>query len=176
MPGRLALKPEAIQSHIREIRGRRIILDFELARIYGVSTMVFNQAVRRNMKRFPADFVFQLTAVEYKDLISQIVISSSWGGRRKKPLAFTEHGAVMAANVLRSPRAIRMSVEVVRAFIQLRQLAISHNDLAKRLDALEEKYDGQFQVAFDAIRQLMDPPEDEISPKKPIGFQTEQEG
>ncbi len=133
--------------------------------------MAFNQAVRRNLNRFPSDFMFQLTEVEFENLISQSVISS-WGGRRKRPWVFTEHGAVMAANVLRSARAIRMSVEVVRAFIQLRQFALSHDELARKIEQLEQKYDGQFEVIFD-VRALMEPPEEDDPQKKPIGFHTE---
>ncbi len=141
--------------------------------------------------------MFRLTASEFKILKSQIVTSSSWGGKRKLPLVFTEHGAVMAANLLRpqrrgvwrqpfehgavmaanllrSQRAIRMSIEVVRAFIQLRQFSLSHVELARKIETLERKYDGQFEVVFDAIRALMDPPEDD-PPKKPVGFNTELE-
>ncbi len=169
----LSLKsPLNIREDIQDIRGHRVIVDFQLARIYGVSTMAFNQAVRRNLNRFPSDFMFQLTEVEFENLISQSVISS-WGGRRKRPWVFTEHGAVMAANVLRSARAIRMSVEVVRAFIQLRQFALSHDELARKIEQLEQKYDGQFEVIFDALRALMEPPEEDDPQKKPIGFHTE---
>jgi hypothetical protein len=165
----------AVRGLIREVRGQRVILDFELASVYSVSTMVFNQAIKRNAKRFPPDFMFVLTKAEFENLISQNVISSGWGGRRRPPLAFTEHGAVMAANVLKSPRAIRMSVEVVRAFIQLRQFALTHEDLARKLAELEKKYDGQFEVVFDALRALMEPPEQNDG-KPPVGFHTELAG
>jgi len=159
---------------ILEVRNQRVILDVDLARLYGVSTGALNQAVSRNRERFPADFVYRLGKKEVTILKSQIVTSSSWGGRRKLPLVFTEHGVVMAANILRSPLAIRMSIEIVRAFVRLRQMAMTHRDLARRIDQLEEKYDKQFHVVFDAVRSLMQPPEEK--PKKPIGFKTEAEG
>jgi len=159
---------------ILEVRNQRVILDEDLARLYGVSTRALNQAIRRNRERFPLDFVYPLDNTEVTILKSQIVTSRLWGGRRKLPLVFTEHGAVMAANILRSPLAIRMSIEIVRAFVRLRQMAMTHRDLAQRIDKLEEKYDGQFHVVFDAIRELMDPPEEETK-KKPIGFKTELE-
>jgi hypothetical protein len=165
-------RPISIRVQIHDIRGQRVILDSELARIYGVPTKVFNQAIRRNAKRFPGDFMFRLTRAEFESLMLQSVISSGWGGRRKLPIAFTEHGAVMAANVLSTKRAIEMSVEVVRAFIALRQYALTHDDLARKIAELEQKYDGQFEAVFDALRALMDPPED--PPKEPIGFHSEQ--
>ena len=160
---------------ILEVRNQRVILDVDLALLYGVSTKALNQAVKRNRERFPADFLYHLDNKEVTCLRSQIVTSNiGRGGRRYAPLAFTEHGAVMAANILRSPLAIRMSIEIVRAFVRLRQMAMTHRDLAERLDKLEEKYDGQFHVVFDAIRELMDPPDEETK-KKPIGFKTELE-
>ncbi len=153
----------------------RVILDADLARIYNVNTSALNQAIHRNKSRFPADFMFQLTKAEFENLKSQIVTSSSWGGRRKLPFAFTEHGAVMVANLLRSPRAIGMSIEVVRAFINLRHLAVTHRELAARINELENKYDKQFQVVFDALRELFDDDEQQ-SKKKPVGYHTELEG
>src|SRR5579884_1671232 len=151
---------------IIEIRGLRVIMDVELALIYGVTTSALNQAVKRNAARFPSDFRFQLTRAELKTLRSQIVISNR-GGRRYSPYAFTEHGAVMAANVLRSPRALKMSIEVVRAFIRLRQLVISHAELAIRIKKLEKRYDKQFQVVFDALRELFDADEEDAR-KTPV--------
>jgi ORF6N domain len=158
---------------ILAIRGQRVILDEELARLYGVSTSAFNQAVKRNESRFPADFMFQLTAQEASILKSQSV-TSSWGGRRKLPHAFTEHGAVQAANVLRSNRAITMSVHIVRAFIRMRETLAGHRELARRLQGLERtllaldlKTDARFEEVFIAIRSLMHSPTD---PKRPIGF------
>jgi hypothetical protein len=152
------------------VRDERVILDNDLALLYGVETRTLIQAVKRNIKRFPLDFMFQLTRNEFDALRSQIVISKGRGGRRHLPYAFTEHGAIMAANVLNSGRAAETSVQVVRAFIKLRQLLASNADLAKKLAQLERKYDHQFKIVFDAIRELMTP----ASPKaKPIGFRSE---
>ncbi len=167
----LAVVPiERVERTILVIRGEKVILDADLAAIYGVSTKVLNQAVRRNLERFPPDFMLQLTAEEFDNLRSQSVTSSRWGGRRYRPYAFTEHGAIMAANVLSSPRAVQASIMVVRAFVRLRQMVLSHAELARRLDALERKYDAQFKVVFDAIRELMEPPPG--PPKARIGFRT----
>lgn len=149
------------------IRGQKVILDEDLATLYGVETRVLNQAVKRNPGRFPGDFMFQLTAEEFAHLISQSV-TSRWGGRRKLPLAFTEQGVAMLSSVLRSDRAIHVNVEIMRAFVRLRQLLASNQELARKLVALEKKYDAQFRVVFDTIRELMTPPD---PPKKrPIGF------
>lgn len=142
---------------IRDLRGHRVLLDFDLAELYGVETKVLNQAVRRNLRRFPSDFMFQLTVDEFANLRSQIV-TSSWGGIRRPPYAFTEQGVAMLSSVLRSERAIRVNVEIMRAFVRLRSMALEHKDLSRRLDALEAKYDGQFRVVFEAIRELMTPP------------------
>jgi len=153
---------ERVDQLIFVVRGQRVILDSDLARLYGVTTARLNEQVKRNLDRFPLDFMFQLTKDEWVSLISQIATSKSGrGGRRKLPSAFTEHGAVMAANALNSPVAVRASIAVVRAFVRLRQLLVSHEELARKLDALEkkfEKHDVQFRVVFDAIRQLMVPP------------------
>jgi hypothetical protein len=168
------LTTETIESTIRFVRGQRIIFDEDLARIYGVSTRQLNQAVKRNAERFPDDFAFQLKREELTNLKSQIVTSSSHGGRRKLPTAFTEHGAIMAANVLNSPRAVQMSVFVVRAFVRLREVLASHKELAERLDELERKFanhDEQIQAVFEALRQLMNPPE---PPRRRIGFHVEE--
>ncbi len=142
------------------------MLDADLATLYDVSTGRLNQQVSRNKGRFPADFMFQLTAAEAANLKSQFATSSSWGGRRKLPFVFTEHGAVMLASVLRTSTAVRTSIQVVRAFVQLRQLLESNAELARKLDELEAKYDGQFRVVFEAIRELMTPKE----PRRQIGF------
>jgi hypothetical protein len=153
---------------IHEVRGQKVILDFDLARIYGVTTARLNQQVKRNQERFPKDFVFQLTKDEYENLMLQIATSSpGYGGRRKLPYAFTEHGAIMAATVLNSPQAVQMSLFVVRAFVKMRDALASHRELARKLEALEKKYDTQFKVVFEAIRQLMAAPE---PPRRPIGF------
>jgi len=149
------------------IRDENVILDTDLALLYGVQTRALMQAVKRNNRRFPLDFMFQLTRKEFDALRSQIVISKSRGGRRHLPYAFTEHGAIMAANVLNNERAVEASVQVVRAFVKLRQMLASNAELSRKLNELEQKYDRQFKIVFDAIRQLMAPPP---SHAKPIGF------
>jgi hypothetical protein len=151
---------ERIERTILLIRGEKVILDADLASLYGVTTKRFNEQIRRNEGRFPSDFMFQLTAEEFAILRSQFATSSSrWGGRRYPPYAFTEHGAIMAANVLSSERAVTVSVMVVRAFVRLRQLLSSHVELARKLEELEKRYDSQFKKVFDAIRALMAPPD-----------------
>jgi len=152
---------------ILTIRGQRVILDADLAALYSVPTKRLNERVRRNAERFPEDFVFRLTEKEAQNLRSQFATSSFHGGRRYLPYAFTEHGTLMAANVLNSPRAIAMSVEVVRAFIQMRRMVVSVGSLSRKIDALEGKYDAQFKKVFAAIRELMMPP---LAPRKSIGF------
>ena len=149
---------ERIEHAIIVVRGEKVMLDSALSEIYGVETKILNRAVKRNASRFPNDFMFQLTAEEAANLRCQIGASSSYGGRRYLPYAFTEHGALMLANVLNSGRAAQTSVMVVRAFVKLRQMLASNADLARKLAAMEKKYDAQFKVVFDAIRQLMSPP------------------
>ena len=164
-----ALSPPDLAGRILDIRGQRVLLDSDLAQLYEVETRVFNQAVKRNLKRFPSDFMFQLTKLEFENLISQSV-TSSWGGRRKLPLAFTEHGAIMAASVLNSERAVQMSVYVVRAFVQLRELMVDHKVLADKLDALERRvshHDNSLVALIDAIRALTEQPK---PANRPIGF------
>ena len=170
-----AVALEAIASRILSIRGLRVMLDADLAALYGVQTRRLNEQVRRNRDRFPDDFIFELTPEELGDLKSQSA-TSSWGGRRKLPLAFTEHGAIMAATVLNTPRAVEVSVYVVRAFVQLRDLLTGNKDLARRLKDLERRLERKLAVhdeaiaeILDAIRELMNPPE---PPKRPIGFVT----
>ena len=153
--------------YIARIRGQTVILDADLATLYGVTTKRLNEQVRRNADRFPEEFVFQLTEHEWTGLRSQIATSNGRGGRRYLPFAFTEHGAIMAANVLNSAQAIHMSVAVVRAFIQLRRMALTVEGLARKIAALENKYDSSFNLVFDAIRQLMKPPEPS---RRRIGF------
>jgi len=149
------------------IRGQKVMLDADLAGLYGVSTKRLNEQVARNRERFPADFMFQLTAAEFEDLRSQIVISNGRGGRRTPPYAFTEQGVAMLSSVLHSPRAIQVNIEIMRAFVRMREIVATHRDLARKLDALEKKYDGQFRVVFEAIRQLMT---EDAKPKRRIGF------
>lgn len=161
------IPPERIERSIHLIHGHKVMLDSDLAELYGVSTKRLNQQVKRNSDRFPEDFMFQLSAEEFANLRSQFA-TASWGGRRTPPYAFTEHGAVMLASVLNSPVAVRASIEVVRAFVRLRQMLASHEDLARKLAVLEKKYDAQFKVVFDAIRQLMTPPTPQ---QRRIGFQ-----
>jgi len=157
---------ERIERMVLFLRNQKVMLDFDLADVYGVSTKRLNEQVRRNIERFPADFMFQLTEQEFENLRSQIA-TAKLAMRRNPPYAFTEHGAVMLANVLNSQTAIDASVQVVRVFIQLREMLASHKELSRRLDELEKKYDSQFQAVFEAIRELMTPPEKE---QKRIGF------
>jgi hypothetical protein len=134
------------------------MLDADLAKLYGVTVGRLNEAVKRNRDRFPNDFMFQLSAAEFSNLKSQIAISSSgWGGRRHAPYAFTEQGVAMLSSVLRSKRAVQVNIEIMRAFVRLREMISTNKALAKRLDELEKKYDLQFKSVFDAIRQLMMP-------------------
>jgi len=156
---------ERIESAIYLIRGERVMLDRDLAELYGVETRVLNQSVRRNLERFPADFMFELTRDEIAG-ISQSVTSSNLKFS-KKVTAFTEQGVAMLSSVLRSKSAIAVNVQIIRTFVRLRQLLASHAELAKKLEELERKYDRQFKVVFDAIRELMTPPE---AKKKQIGF------
>lgn len=163
------LSPQALAGQILVIRGQRVLLDADLAQLYEAETRVFNQAVKRNLSRFPTDFMFQLSTEEFENLISQSV-TSRWGGRRKRPLAFTEHGAIMAASVLNSDRAVEMSVYVVRAFVQLRAVLLDHKALADQLAALERRvshHDNSLAEIIDAIRALMAQPK---PANRPIGF------
>lgn len=172
----LAIPSEQIATRILLIRGQKVMLDSDLAALYGVTTARLNEQVRRNRVRFPEDFAFRLTRDEYANLMSQVATSrSSWGGRRKLPWAFTEHGALMAASVLNSQRAVKVSVYVVRAFVKLRELLGTHKQLAAKLDELErklQKHDRQIIALVKAIRELMAPPEPPR--RKPIGFASEQ--
>src|SRR5579871_2981472 len=162
--GKAALgKVEDITRAILVLRGRRVLLDAALAALYGVTTRRLNEQVRRNRKRFPDDFLFELTTEEFANLKSRFA-TSSWGGRRKRPLAFTEHGAIQAATILNSPRAVEMSVYVVRAFVQLRELLGSNRELARRFAQLEARldkkltdHDAAITAILSAIRELMNP-------------------
>jgi len=158
---------ERIERSILLIRGHKVMLSNDLAELYQVEPRVLVQAVKRNIARFPQDFMFQLTEKEFSNLKSQIVISS-WGGlRRAAPYAFTEQGVAMLSSVLRSKRAIQVNIEIMRTFVRLRRMLASHAELARKLEALEKRYDGQFKIVFDAIRELMRPPEPK---RRPIGF------
>lgn len=158
----------SIEARIYSIRGQRVMLSNDLAELYEVEPRVLVQAVKRNIERFPEDFMFQLSAEEFANLKSQIVISS-WGGmRRATPYAFTEQGVAMLSSVLRSERAIHVNIEIMRAFVRLRQLLATNAELARKLDALEKKYDLRFKPIFEAIRELMST--DEPKKKRPIGF------
>jgi len=160
----------AIERSIYSLKGHRVMLDADLATLYGVTTGNLNKAVVRNAKRFPPDFMFQITATEADALRSHAVTATRRGGRRKPARVFTEQGVAMLSTVLNSPRAIAVNIEIMRAFVRLRHLLATNADLARRLDVMEAKYDKQFSVVFDAIRQLMTEPE---PPKPaPIGFKT----
>jgi hypothetical protein len=184
--GIIVLKPENVAELVFFIRGEKVLLDADLAMLYGVEPRVLNQAVARNRKRFPADFMFQLSAREYDALTSQIVISDKddargalalrsqiviskkgRGGRRYRPYAFTEQGVAMLSSVLRSARAVEVNIAIMRTFVQLRRLMDTNRDLARKIEALEKKYDEQFAVVFEAIKQLITPPE---PPRRRIGF------
>jgi hypothetical protein len=165
---------ERIERSILLIRGHKVMLDSDLAELYGVTTKRLNEQVRRNLSRFPEDFMFQLTELETHLLRSQFATSKEGrGGRRYLPYAFTEQGVAMLSSVLNSERAIKVNIEIMRAFVRLRQILASNKELAKRLDELEKKYDAQFKIVFDAIRKLMTPPEAQ-TPKKRIGFLVEE--
>ena len=164
------VEPRTIEQRIVLIRGIRVMLDRDLAELYGVATGTLNQAVARNMARFPADFAFRLTPDEAANLISQSVISSSHGGVRKSPRVFTEQGVAMLSSVLHSRRAIDVNVAIMRAFVHVRELLGTHRELARKLDELERKYDGKFAVVFDAIKELMNPTSPQERPRPRIGF------
>lgn len=176
----LIIPIERIEQCVYVIRGQKVILDADLARIYGVSTARLNQQVRRNRKRFPADFVFELTRKEFDNLMLHFATSSSgYGGRRKLPIAFTEHGAIMAATVLNSPQAVLMSVLVVRAFVQMREALANHHELFRKLTELERRltgHDDAIRHLFDVFRQLLGPPESQPKSRRQIGFGLRESG
>jgi hypothetical protein len=174
--GQLSMRtdPLALQAEKRIflLRSVRVMFDYDLAELYGVSTKQLVQAVKRNLERFPEDFMFQLEPQELALLRSQIVTSNSGrGGRRYAPYAFTEQGVAMLSSVLRSRRAVQVNIAIMRAFVRLREMLLTNADLARKLAALEAKYDSQFKSVFDAIRQLMTPPD---PPRRRIGFRTEE--
>jgi phage regulator Rha-like protein len=160
----------SIERRIYIIHGNKVMLSTHLAELYGVAPRVLVQAVKRNIERFPEDFMFQLTDEEFQNLKSQIV-TSNWGGlRRANPYAFTEQGVAMLSSVLRSKRAVQVNIEIMRAFVKLRMILSTHVKLARKLEEMEKKYDAQFRMVFDAIRELMAPPE---KLKHRIGFHAE---
>ena len=157
---------EQIASKIYLIRNVKVMLDRDLAELYGVENKALNQAVKRNIKRFPEDFMFQLTYQEFTHLKSQFV-TSSWGGIRKMPHAFTEQGVAMLSGILNSDRAIAVNIQIMRTFTKLREMLISHKDLKRKIEEMEKKYDHQFQIVFHAIQELLELPK---NPKRKIGF------
>ena len=179
---KLTLKPENLAQLVFFLRGEKVMFDADLARLYGVSTKALNQAVARNKNRFPEDFAFRLTGSEFDGLRSRIVTSSPGqdclrsqivtskdgrGGRRYRPHAFTEQGVAMLSSVLRSARAVEVNIAIMRTFVQLRRLMDTNRDLARKIEALERKYDEQFAEVFAAIKELVAPP---VPAKKQIGF------
>jgi hypothetical protein len=158
-----------LERRIHLLRGERVMLSLDLAELYGVEARTLVQGVKRNASRFPPDFMFQLTSAEWSILKSHSVISSHGGIRRALPYAFTEQGASMLSSVLRSQRAIAVNIEIMRAFVRFRRIVSSNEDLARKVAALESRYDGRFQVVFDALRQIMRPP---LRPRRHIGFGT----
>jgi len=159
---------EIIASKILLIRGKRVMLDRDLAKLYEVDTSQLTRQVRRNIDRFPEDFMFQLTKEELRNLICQIGISS-WGGTRKLPYAFTEQGVAMLSGVLHSKRAVQVNIQIMRAFIQLKRMLLTNAELRRKIDEMERKYDKQFAIVFQAIKQLLEPAP--AKEKKIIGFQ-----
>ncbi len=160
---------EVVESKILFIRGKKVMLDKDLAVLYSVETKMLNRAVKRNEERFPNDFMFQLTKEEVENLRFHFG-ASSWGGQRYLPYAFTENGVAMLSTVLNSKRAITVNIQIMRTFTKIREMLASNAELARKIEALEKKYDAQFKVVFDAIRQLMTPPEKK---RKLIGFNRE---
>ena len=166
---------ERIMNLIFNIRGTKVIIDTDLAALYGVSTKVLNQAVKRNIDRFPDSFMFKLRKNEAKELLSlrsQNVTLKRGQHIKYLPYAFTEHGALMSANILRSKQAVTTSIQIIEVFVRMRKMLISYNDLACKLDEMERKYDSQFQQVFETIRQLMTTPD---TPRRQIGFKPERE-
>jgi hypothetical protein len=158
---------EVIASRILIIRGKRVMLDSDLAMLYGVKTGRLNEQVSRNIKRFPEDFMFQLTKEETLSLKSHFA-TSSWGGIRKLPRVFTQEGVAMLSSVLNSERAIMVNIQIMRAFAQLRRMLLTNRNLRRKIEEIEKKYDKQFAIVFQAIKQLLEPPS--VKQKPPIGF------
>ncbi len=163
----IQITEQEVATKIHYIRNQKVMLDSDLAELYDVATKVLNQAVKRNIFRFPEDFMFQLTENEYNTILKSQFVTSRWGGKRKLPYAFTEHGTVMLASILNSERAVSVSLQIVRLFIKLRQLMESNKELTKKIEQLEDKYDHQFKIVFDAVKQLLIQEKHE---RVPIGF------
>ena len=163
---------ERIEGKILTIRGHKVMIDQDLASLYGVTTKRLNEQVKRNQARFPEDFAFRLTQDEKAEVVANCDHLAKLKFSAARPLVFTEHGALMAASVLNTPRAVEVSLYVVRAFVRLKQAIASHTELARRIDQLEAKTDAKFKVVFEAIRELMTPPE---TKRRPIGFVTPKE-
>lgn len=157
---------EIIQNKIYLIRKQKVMLDRDLAVLYGVETKYLKRQVKRNIERFPDDFMFELTKDEFEILRRQIV-TSSWGGIRYMPMVFTEQGIAMLSSVLNSERAVQVNIQIMRVFTKLRQMMLAHDDLKRKVEAMEKKYDKQFKIVFDAIKNL---PEVKVKPKRQIGF------
>lgn len=169
--GKSIIPDERIEQQIYFLRGHKVLISTDLATLYEVEPRVLVQAVKRNNERFPEDFMFQLTEQEFAELRSLARIGK-WGGSRTPPYAFTEQGVAMLSTVLKSQRAINVSIQIMRTFVRMRQMLSSYEDLARKLDSLEKKYDSHFRTVFEAIRQLMEPPNPK---KKQIGFHWEAE-
>ena len=165
-----AIPHEVIEQKIFMIRGRKVMLDRDLAVLYGVETRYLKRQVRRNLDRFPTDFMFQLSREEFKDWRCQFVTSNSRDkmGLRYLPYAFSEPGVAMLSSVLNSKRAIQVNIQIIRTFIKLREMLLTHVELKRKIEAMERKYDQQFKVVFEAIRKLLEPPPEK--PKRQIGF------
>ncbi|MDA2933228.1 ORF6N domain-containing protein [Acidobacteria bacterium AH-259-D05] len=173
---------ESIQQRIYLIRRQKVMLDADLAELYGAETRILIRNVKRHIDRFPPHFMFQLTKEEFdnlkshfatSNLRSQFGISRQWGGRRYPPYAFTEQGVAMLSSVLHSKRAIQVNIQIMDTFVRVRQLLATHKDLARKLEALEKKYDAKFRAVFDAIRKLMEP--EMPPPQRQIGFEVKKE-
>lgn len=156
-----------IESRIFQIRGRKVILDSDLAMLYGVETKYLTRQVRRNLKRFPEDFMFRLTQEEFLRCQN---VTSKRGGRRYLPYAFTEEGVAMLSSVLNSERAILVNIHIMRAFVNLRRIGLTYVGLKRKIEAMEKKYDGQFKIVFDTLKKLLEPPS--VKEKRIIGFRT----
>ena len=165
------LRESDIASLIYIIRGEKVMLDADIARLYNVETRILKQAVRRNLSRFPDDFMFELSNQEFGILRSQFV-TSSWGGARYLPMAFTEQGVAMLSSVLRSKTAVQVNIAILRTFVKLRQLIQGHKDLYEKIEKLEQKYDDQFKIVFTALRQML---REKNEPRQKVGFKLSNE-